>query len=127
MNKCTECGDVFQDWENLNCPSCDSMEIIEMSNTSIEQRQEILGEILGERERQVELAHGGDTDSFDRTNSMNDWVGYICSYAGRAAAKVFRNQRETPDMDDRGRFRSNMVKTAAIAIAAIEAHDNEYI
>ena len=78
----------------------------------------VLEEIGDERRRQKSLAHGGDTDQFDRTNSENDWVAYICAYAGRASRKVARNERERQD------FRSNMIKVAALAVAAIEAFDN---
>lgn len=81
---------------------------------------EILEEIRKERARQTELAFAGDTKSFDRTNSRNDWVAYISAYAGRAAEKVFRNKREGQD------FRANMVKVAALAVAALEAHDAGY-
>ena len=81
---------------------------------------EILGEIKAERERQVNLAMAGDTESFDRTNSRNDWVAYIAAYSGRAAEKTFRNKREGQD------FRANMLKAAALAVAAIEAHDKGY-
>lgn len=93
-------------------------------------RDLILDEIRQERERQVTLAHGGDTESFDKTNDMNDWVAYVSSYAGRASAKVFRNQREDDacgvDRDDAKRFRDHMVKVAALALAAIESHDAGY-
>lgn len=54
---------------------------------------------------------------FDKTNTQNDWVSYITAYAGRAAQKVARNEREGQT------FRENMVKVAALAQAAIEAHD----
>ncbi|HUU93215.1 MAG TPA: hypothetical protein VM238_18630 [Phycisphaerae bacterium] len=80
----------------------------------------ILEEVVAERNRQRELKHGGDTDAFDRGNSRNDWLAYIMAYAGRAAAKVFRNEREGCQ------FRENMIKVAALAIAAIEAHDKGY-
>ncbi len=40
--------------------------------------------------------------------------------AGSAAEKVFRNEREGEA------FRDNMVKVAALALAAIEAHDAGY-
>ncbi len=90
-------------------------------------RTAILNEIMEERERQISIAHGGDTESFDKTNRMNDWVGYVCAYAGRAAAKVARNQKEDVETgvsrDDKQRFRDNMVKVAALALAAIESHD----
>lgn len=81
---------------------------------------EILNEIKAERQRQKDLAMAGDTDSFDRTNSRNDWVAYIAAYSGRAAAKTFRNMREGQD------FRANMLKVAGLAVAAIEAHDSGY-
>lgn len=59
-------------------------------------------------------------DNFDKTNTQNDWVAYIASYSGRASAKVIRNQTEGQT------FRANMVKTAALALAAVEAHDKGY-
>ena len=84
------------------------------------QRETILKEILLERERQINLAHGGDTEAFDRTNTQNDWVAYICTYAGRAAAKVFRNIKEGHS------FRVCILKVAALCLAAIEAYDKGY-
>ena len=77
-------------------------------------------DVLAERERQIKLAHGGNTEEFDKTNSCNDWVAYINAYLGRAANRVSKNQREGQD------FRTNMVKVAALALAAIEAHDKGY-
>ncbi len=77
-------------------------------------------DIRAERNRQKELAHGGDTDTFDKSNSRNDWIAYINSYTGRAAEKVSRNEREQQG------FRENMVKAGALVIAAIEAHDGGY-
>lgn len=77
----------------------------------------IYDEIVAERQRQKELGHGGDTDAFDATNTQNDWVAYICAYVGRASAKVARNLREGQT------FRDNMIKVAALAVAAIEAYD----
>lgn len=79
-----------------------------------------LQSIQTERARQTAMKHGGDTDLFDTTNSQNDWVAYISSYAGRASQKVARNEREGQT------FRENMVKVGALAIAAIEAHDKGY-
>ncbi len=78
---------------------------------------QVLDEVKQERERQVALALDGDTPSFDESNSRNDWVGYVTAYAGRAADKCFRNEREGCD------FRESMLKVAALAVAAIEAHD----
>lgn len=80
----------------------------------------VLDEVAQERERQKALAHGGDTDQFDKGNSRNDWVTYIAAYAGRAGAKVARNEREGQS------FRDNMLKVAALAVAAVEAHDKGY-
>lgn len=77
----------------------------------------VLEEIKSERERQKQLAHGGDTDAFDKSNTRNDWIAYINAYTGRAAQKVFRNERE------KCTFRENMVKAGALIVAAIEAHD----
>jgi hypothetical protein len=56
-------------------------------------------------------------DNFDAANSQGDWVSFVTAYAGRASQRVFRNKREGQG------FRSSMVKVAATAIAAIEAHD----
>lgn len=80
----------------------------------------VIDDILAERQRQKNLAHGGDTEEFDKGNSCNDWIAYVNAYIGRAAQKVFRNRRESQD------FRENMVKAAAICLAAIEAHDKGY-
>lgn len=73
----------------------------------------ILSEIRAERERQIE-DHGYD-ENHDSCCTMNDWVAYICAYAGRAA-DCKRNRGEN--------FRKRMIKVAALAVAAIEAHDN---
>ena len=80
----------------------------------------VLDDVAEERRSQIEKAHGGDTEEFDKSNSRNDWIAYLNSYSGRAAEKVFRNEREGCD------FRENMVKVAALATAAIEAHDKGY-
>ena len=81
---------------------------------------QVLDDIVAERRRQRELAHGGDTDEFDKSNSQNDWIAYINAYTGRAAEKVFRNEREDQ------KFRDNMIKAAALAVAAVEAYDKGY-
>lgn len=83
-------------------------------------RNQAVQDILAERERQIALAHGGNTDEFDQGNSRNDWVAYIAAYVGRASDKVIRNEKEGQT------FRANMVKVAALALAAIEAYDNGY-
>lgn len=78
-------------------------------------RNQAIQDVLAERDRQ------GNFKDFDKSNTKNDWVSYISAYSGRAAAKVARNQRENQT------FRENMVKTAALALAAIEAHDSGYL
>lgn len=81
----------------------------------------ILNEIRKERQRQIDVSkHGGDTNSFDQENTKNDWVSFIAAYSGRAASRCSRN--ETQGLD----FRQCMIKTAALAMAAIEAHDKGF-
>lgn len=82
--------------------------------------EEVLRELLDERIRQLNLGHGGDTEEFDRGNSRNDWIAYVNAYIGRASEKVSRNEREGQQ------FRENMIKAAALCVAAIEAHDKGY-
>jgi hypothetical protein len=77
----------------------------------------VFEEIASERARQKSLAHGGDTDAFDKNNTCNDWISFITAYAGRAADRCFRNEREKCD------FRENILKVATLAVAAIEAYD----
>lgn len=86
-----------------------------------EETLRILDELAKERQRQIDLSHGGDTDAFDKTNTANDWIAYINAYTGRAAAKVLRNEREKQT------FRENLIKAGALVVAAIEAHDKGYL
>ena len=74
-----------------------------------------LQDILDERAKQVD-----QFEEFDKGNSKNDWIAYLNAYSGRAADKVYRNEREGHE------FRAMMVKTAALALAAVEAHDKGY-
>jgi len=74
----------------------------------------ILEEIAAERERQGRLAFDRQ---HDRANTESDWVACIAAYLGRAPCVVRRNTREGQG------FRENMVKVGALAVAAIEAHD----
>ncbi len=81
-------------------------------------RKQILSEILRERVRQVEVCKfESDTNLFDKGNSKNDWVAYITAYSGRASDKTFKNQQTNQA------FRENILKVAAICLAAIESHD----
>lgn len=68
----------------------------------------ILQEVHHERSHQP-------ANFLDQGHLRNDWVALIAAYNGRAGAKVVRNQKED--------FRACMVKVAALAVAAIEAHD----
>lgn len=83
-------------------------------------RWKLVEEIVEERFRQDTAGPIEEMEEFDKSNTQNDWVGYICAYAGRAASKVIRNQKENQT------FRDNMVKVAALALAAIEAYDKGY-
>ncbi len=49
--------------------------------------------------------------AFDDRNTLNDWVAYICHYAGRAT-EMHRGVEEQ---------KSDMVKVATLAVAALEA------
>lgn len=53
----------------------------------------------------------------DQYNSQNDWVAFICTFAGRATDNIVNNTNG---------FRENMLKVAALAVAAIEAHDKDW-
>ncbi len=78
-------------------------------------------DVREERERQFLLSLGGNTEEFDKSNTVNDWIAYIIAYLGRAAQKVERNKREQLDT------RENLVKAAALCIAAIESLDKGYM
>lgn len=80
-------------------------------------RIDVYSEIRSERGRQQQLLGGSYADKWDQSLTRNDWVAFICAYAGRASAKVLRNIREGQT------FRENMIKVAALAVAAIEAYD----
>ena len=80
----------------------------------------IISDLIEELKYQQSKKFGGNTAEFDKTNTQNDWVAYIAAYAGRAAARVARNEREGCE------FRANMIKVAALAISAINAYDKGY-
>ena len=77
----------------------------------------IIDQIESERSKQKGF------DDFDKSNTRNDWVAYITSYAGDAAEKVKKKELNSQAEEDH-RFRDNMIKVAALAVAAIESHDN---
>jgi hypothetical protein len=73
----------------------------------------VIHDIIDERERQKRLA----VADLDLTNTRNDYIAYVTAYIGRAADKCPRNDREGQE------FRTNMLKAAALIVAALEAYD----
>ena len=69
--------------------------------------QHVLGEIKAEREYQ-DNRWGTD---FDDKNDLDNWIRYIVTYCGRASQGSPLRQRR------------DMMKVAAIAVAACEAFD----
>lgn len=96
--------------EPNDCPGCSECSDVDLGDdldeelALIDSRYDIAEEIIDERERQTEIGN----DVGDEWNTAAEWAGFIAQYAGRAV-----------DVD----FRENMVKVAALALAAIEAHD----
>jgi hypothetical protein len=80
-------------------------------------RDEVFVAISAERAKQEGLREDARFKGVDDTNTPNDWVAYICAYAGRAATKCFRNEREGVDRKDM------LIKTAALCVAALEAEE----
>jgi len=72
-------------------------------------RQQILAHISDERGRQDEKWG----DEFDKKNTSNDWITFICAYAGKA----YRHKWDPIN------FRLRLIQTAAICVAAIEILD----
>ncbi len=73
----------------------------------------IVEELLAEVERTANIG----TNINDDTSTKNDWVAYVIAYLGRAADKVFRNQRENQD------YRANLIKAGGLIISALVAND----
>ncbi|MEZ5934858.1 MAG: hypothetical protein R3F54_23570 [Alphaproteobacteria bacterium] len=73
----------------------------------------ILEEIRRERDRQDEKYGGPDHDD---SHYPGDWCLILSKYLGRAAA-------ETIDAEPDAAFRDNMIKIAAVAVAAIQSLD----
>lgn len=74
-------------------------------------REKIFGEISVEREYQ----DGKWGTEFDDKNTLNDWITYIGMY-GSYAAKMGASKEDQ---------RNNMLKVAALAIAALETFDRK--
>lgn len=75
-------------------------------------------ELQKERDYQVEK-WGVEAD--DTVNTPNDWVAYISHHSSRWFDGGF-TPYNTATVDD---FRTQMIKTAALAIAAIESLDRQ--
>ena len=71
---------------------------------------DIWAEIQEERERQSKNWGGAQHDD---QHTPNDWIAFIAYHAGRGSY--------------RSNFRTQMVKVAALAVAAIEAWDRRSI
>ena len=78
--------------------------------------EQVLKDVQTERENQKANTA---VQAIEASNTTNDFVAYITAYAGRAAQNVLRNEREGV------RSRDMLVKTAALAVAAIEAIDRQ--
>ena len=88
-----------------------------------ERMTEVLEEIRAERVRQVveviPRIAWDDRGDHDRGLSRNDWLALIQAYTGRAAQGSWRNSREGEG------WRKNLVKAAALIVAALEADPQE--
>lgn len=78
----------------------------------------IFDEIRKERDYQTEK-WGNTAD--DTLNTPNDFIAYIAHYSTRWFAGGFAPYNSS----DVGRFRTMMVKVAALAVAAIESLDRQ--
>lgn len=108
--------DKARAWEFGNCIAYikNHLDAILEGEVAVTIDERIYEEVAAERAKQREKG-----DEFDKTNSRNDWITYICRYASGAGDKLWSRQ----DLE----FREAMVKVAALAFAAIEAHDNGYL
>jgi len=78
----------------------------------------IFEEISEEREYQ-DMKWGGPVHD-DTSNTLNDWRTLITNYATRNYDNGYILKVDVPDS---GAFRTDMIKVAALAVAAIEATD----
>jgi hypothetical protein len=78
----------------------------------------VFNEIADEREHQIER-WGNDAD--DTLNEPNDFIAYMNAYSTKWFPGGFAPY--TPETVDA--FRTSMIKTAAIAVAAVESLDRQ--
>lgn len=81
-------------------------------------RQAILKEIDNEREYQVKKWGNGADDT---KNQPNDWTAYI----GHHSTRWFNGGFAPYDADTVAAFRKQMIKTAALAVAAVESIERQ--
>jgi hypothetical protein len=74
-------------------------------------KQKILDDIKEERKYQ-DIKWGLE---FDKKNTANDWATYINTYASNASVMPTGSEE----------YRKLMIKVAALAVAAIELHDDK--
>ena len=77
-------------------------------------RSDILERIKSERERQLDLP-GSELDA---NNTVNDWVAIAGYYLSQEARRATTNQTRQTD------FESELVKAAAVIVAALEHSEN---
>lgn len=78
----------------------------------------ICGQLVAERERQDQQWGGPDHDD---QHTRREWLRFIEEHATRARKAIGRGQR----VIDADAYRHRLVVMAALAMAAIEAHDRD--
>lgn len=79
--------------------------------------------IIEDIEKEREHASQYWDPEFDRNNSINDWAAIINIYLARGTKMRPKDFSESPDQQ-KERQRKAMVEVAGLAIAALEAFDN---
>lgn len=91
-----------------------------MGDTMLAGRVNIVNDIIRERIRQDEKWGG---PSHDDAHYYVDWSDYIVDHTNQSLYVIF-NQEGTPQVDPVN-FRKQMVRVAALAMAAIESVDRK--
>ena len=76
-------------------------------------RQKIVDDIVLERQRHLDLPGS----EFDARHSRNDWIAIAANYLTESATR--RNHKIDPAI-----YRANLVKSAAVIVAALEYLDS---
>jgi hypothetical protein len=80
--------------------------------------EKILEEIKAEREHQDHVWGGPDHDD---NHHPYDWVVFIINYLGQSLSPIINKERDKKN--NYRIYRYNMIKVAALSVAAIEAID----